>query len=324
MNLSTLLWLISLSLLWGPAFLFINVAVREIPPLTLAAARVTLAALILLLILKLQGRSLLGTGTSWKRFALTGLTYNALPFFLLSWGQQYIDSALAAILVGATPLFTMLLSHLARVDEESDRRNPLGILIGFGGVLLLFAPGLAGGVRLTIWGMAAALGAAASYAVAFVYTRQKLRGLPPHVGPTAQLVMASLYLVPLSLIIDKPYALPLPSPAAVIALLLLTLLSTVLAYIIYYQLMERISATNLSLVTYLNPIVATVLGVILLHESLGWTSYLGCALILLGAAGVGGSFISPECPGTGRPEELEWRQFAAASLGETVGLFDRN
>lgn len=293
MNGRVFLKLVGLSLLWGPAFLYMNVAVREIPPLTLAAARVSLAAFVLLFILKLQGRSLPGTGARWKQFAFTGFTYNALPFFFISWGQQYIDSALAAILVGATPLFTMLLARLFQADERLVRNKVIGAVIGFGGVFLLFVPGLLAGVQLTIWGMLAALGAAASYGVAFVYTRQKMRGLPPLVGPTAQLVMASVYLVPLSLIVEKPYAMALPSATAVIALLLLTFLSTVLAFAAYYRLLEQTSATNLSLVTYLNPIVATILGVILLNEPLGWHVYLGCGLILLGAAAVNG-FSSPQ------------------------------
>lgn len=288
MNGRIFLKLLGLSLLWGPAFLYMNVAVQEIPPLTLAAARVSLAALLLLLILKLQRRSLPRTAVSWKQFAITGLTYNALPFFLLSWGQQYIDSALAAILVGVTPLFTMILARLFQADDHLGREKIAGAVVGFGGVFLLFMPGLWAGVQVTIWGMAAALGAAVSYAVAFVYTRQNLRGLPPLVAPTAQLVMASVCLVPLSLIIEKPYAMDLPSATAVTALLLLILLSTVLAFVIYYRLMEQTSATTLSLVTYLNPIVATILGVVVLHEPLGWHVYSGCGLILFGAAGVNG------------------------------------
>nr|NIP24695.1 EamA family transporter [Phycisphaerae bacterium]NIR52195.1 EamA family transporter [candidate division KSB1 bacterium]NIP51151.1 EamA family transporter [Phycisphaerae bacterium]NIS27543.1 EamA family transporter [candidate division KSB1 bacterium]NIU28261.1 EamA family transporter [candidate division KSB1 bacterium] len=95
MNGRTFLKVAGLSLLWGPAFLYMNIAVKEIPPLTLVAARVSLAALILLVVLRIQGRSLPKTGKNWKQFAFTGLTYNALPFFLLTWGQQYIDSALA-------------------------------------------------------------------------------------------------------------------------------------------------------------------------------------------------------------------------------------
>lgn len=288
MNGRTFLKVASLSLLWGPAFLYMHVAVKEIPPLTLVAARVSLAALILLTILKLQGRSLPKSRTSWKQFAFTGLTYNALPFFLLSWGQQYIDSALAAILVGSTPLFTMLMTRLLKDDERLSSAKIIGATIGFGGVFVLFTPGLLGGVQLTIFGMAAAVGAAASYGVALVYSHKNLRGLPPLVGPTAQLTMASVFLIPLSLIVDQPFSLPMPSITALGAMLLLTVLSTVLAFALYYRFLEQASATNLSLVTYLNPIVATVLGVLLLSEPLSWTTFLGTGLILFGAAVVNG------------------------------------
>lgn len=288
MNSHTFLKVAGLSLLWGPAFLYMNIAVKEIPPLTLVAARVSLAALILLVILKIQGRSLPKTRKSWQQFAFTGLTYNALPFFLISWGQQYIDSALAAILVGSTPLFTMLMTRLLGSDERLTRAKITGAAIGFGGIFILFLPGLLGGIQLTLWGMVAAVGAAASYGLALVYSHKNLRGLPPLVGPTSQLVMASVYLLPLSFIVDQPFNLPLPSLTAIGALLLLTVLSTVVAFSLYYRFLEQTSATNLSLVTYLNPIVATILGVLLLSEPVSATTFLGTGLILFGAAVVNG------------------------------------
>lgn len=288
MNTRTFLKVAGLSLLWGPAFLYMNIAVKEIPPLTLVAARVSLAALILLTILKIQGRSLPRTKKSWKQFAFSGLTYNALPFFLLTWGEQYIDSALAAILVGSTPLFTMLMTRVLGADERLTGAKIAGAVIGFGGIFVLFMPGLLGGIQQTTWGMVAAVGAAASYGLALVYTHKNLRGLPPLVGPTAQLVMASVYLIPLSLVIDQPFNLPIPSMTAIGAVLLLSILSTVVAFALYYRFLEQTSATNLSLVTYLNPIVATILGVLLLSEPVGITTFMGTGLILFGAAVVNG------------------------------------
>lgn len=280
--------LAGLSLLWGPAFMFMDVAVEEIPPLTLAATRVSLGAIFLHVLLIRSGHPLPSIRAHWKQFALSGLTYNALPFFLISWGQQYVDSALAAILVAATPLFTVILARLLQSGESLNREKLTGLLLGFGGVILLFVPGLFGGVRLTLWGMVAILGGAASYGMAFVYTRQNMRGLPPLAGPTVQLAFAAVCLVPLSLLLERPYARPMPSATAVAALLMLVALSTVLAFVLYYRLMEETDSTTLSLVTYLNPIVATALGVMLLHEPLGWHVWLGCGLILLGAARVNG------------------------------------
>jgi drug/metabolite transporter (DMT)-like permease len=288
MSLPVFIWLVVLALLWGPAFLFMKIAVQEIPPLTIAATRVSLGAALLYLILRFQGRSLPKIGPVWKQFAVMGLTANAVPFALLSWGQQYIDSALAAILMGMMPLFTMLLAHLFTADDVLSPSKVAGVVVGFSGLVSLFIPAFFDGVHATSWGLAAAIGAAVSYSVAFVYARQRLRGLPPLVGPTAQLVMAAIYLLPLSLLVERPYTLPLPPWPILGSLLLLTIWSTVLAFVVYYRAIEHINASKLSLVTYLNPVIATILGVVILHEHLGWNAYLGYGLIILGAIVVNG------------------------------------
>ena len=290
MGLNVFLWLVVLALLWGPSFLFIKVAVHDIPPLTLAAARVSLAAVLLYVVLRFQGRTLPRFGPVWKHFAVMGLVSNALPFTLFSWGEQYIDSALAAILNGTTPIFTIILAHIFTADDRLTPGKTMGVLLGFGGMMALLAPALFGGVIATTWGLVAITVASASYGVAIVYGRQHLRGLPPLVGPAAQLTMASLYLVPLSLTIERPYLLPTPSWTAVGSLLTLAIFGTALAFVIYYRIMENANATHLSMVTYLVPIVGTLLGVVVLHERPGWNAYLGCALIILGVMIVNGFF----------------------------------
>lgn len=293
MNFRILIWLIVLALLWGPSFLFVKVAVQDIPPITLVATRLTMAALILYLVLRGQGRNLPRFGMNWKHFMVMGLTLNALPFVLLSWAQQHIDSSLAAILNGTMPLFTVVLAHLLIADEHLSPVKTAGALLGFGGVVSLVAPALSEGVQATVWGLMASILDAASYGLATVYARKHLRGLPPLVGPTAQLTMAAIYLLPLSLLIERPYLNPLPSAPALGALLLLTLLSTVLAFIVYYRVMEQTSATNIAMATYLIPVVATILGVVVLHERPGWNAYLGCALIIAGVMIANGVFRSP-------------------------------
>jgi drug/metabolite transporter (DMT)-like permease len=288
LQLPILIWLVILALLWGPAFLFMKVAVQEVGPLTIVAVRVGLGAVLLYSILRWQGRSLPKIGPVWKHFLVMGLTSSAIPFFLLSWGQQYIDSGLAAILVGTMPLFTMLLAHFLVADETLSGNKIPGIVIGFGGLVALFIPVLVDGVQATLWGLSAAIGAAINYSYAFVYAWQHLRGLPPLVAPTAQLFTASLCLIPLALVIERPYTSALPSWPVIGALLLVTLWSTVLAFVIYYRVMERTSATTMSIVTYLNPVVAAILGVVVLNEHLGWNDFLGGGLILLSAALVNG------------------------------------
>jgi drug/metabolite transporter (DMT)-like permease len=288
MKFKVFLYLFILALLWGPAFLFTKVAVQDIPPLTLVTVRVAIAAAILYTLLKFQGRSLPALGKIWVHFSAVGLLYNAVPYVLLSWGQQYIDSALAAILFGTTPLFTLVLAHLFSGNDPMTPAKTAGVGVGFVGLVVLLGPALSDGVQATVWGLLASLLAAASYAGATVYSQKTLRGLPPLVGPAAQLTMATILLLPLAWIIEQPYTLPLPSWPAINSLLLLILVSTVLAFVVYYRALETLKATVLSLTTYLIPLVAMVLGVAILHEQLGWNAYLGFGLILLGVMIVNG------------------------------------
>jgi drug/metabolite transporter (DMT)-like permease len=282
MGLKNFLWLIFLASLWGPSFLFIKVAVKDIPPFTLVTGRVGLAAILLYLILRLQGRNLPKFGSIWRHFAVVAFFSNALPFVLFSWGEIHIASALAAILNGTTPLFTIMLAHFFIADDRLTPVKTLGTLLGFGGLVLLIAPSLLEGLHATTWGLLAVTVAAASYGVAIVYTRKNLRGLPPLVGPTAQLTVATIYILPLSFFIDRPYNLAAPSWPAFGSLLGLSVVGTALAFIVYYYLLDRTSATYLSMVTYLVPIFGVVLGVVVLDEQPGWNAYLGCVLILLG------------------------------------------
>ena len=290
MKLKTILWLVVLAWLWGIAFLFVKVAVQDIPPLTLVTARVGGAAAILYVILRLQGRQLPKFGRIWLHFAAVGFLYNAAPYALLAWGQQYIDSALAAMFIGATPLITMLLAHLFTRDDHFTVTKGVGVALGFAGVTALLAPALLDGVQATVLGLFAALFAAISYGGAIVYAKNTLQGLPPLVSPTAQLTLATIFLAPLSLLVEQPYALPLPSGTALGALLMLAIFSTAIAFYIYYRAMETTSASNLSMAGYLVPLVAMIMGVLVLGEQLAWNVYLGCALIFGGILTVNGVF----------------------------------
>jgi drug/metabolite transporter (DMT)-like permease len=183
-----------------------------------------------------------------------------------------------------------VLAHFFTTDEDLTPNQGVGVLLGFAGLMVLMAPELAGGMQATSWGLLAMIVASFSYGVAIVYARRNLRGLPPLVAPAAQLSMATLYLVPLSLFIERPYTLAMPSWPAIGSLFTLAAFGTALAFVIYYRIMEQASATSLSMVTYMVPIVGTVLGVVVLNEQLGWNVYAGCALILLGVMIVNGVF----------------------------------
>lgn len=285
-------WLMFLAMLWGPSFLFIKVTVAEIPPLTLVMGRVGIAALLLYLILRLRGHNLPRLGQIWGHFAVMGFFVNALPFVLFSWGEQYIDSALAAILNGTTPLFTIVLAHFFLADDRVTSTKLTGVLLGLAGLVLLIGPSFVGGLQATTWGLLAVAVAAASYGIGMVYARKNLRNLPPLIGPTAQLIMATLYILPLALVIERPFELSMPPWSVIGSWLALAVLGTALAFVVYYRLMEQTSATYLSMVTYLVPLFGLTLGVVILDEQLTWNAYVGCGLILLGVMVVNGIFKS--------------------------------
>ena len=290
MNGKNLLLLITLAALWGPSFLFIKVAVAEIPPLTLVFGRVAIGAAFLLIVLRAQRGRLPNDRRIWGHLAVMALLHNALPWVLLSWGEQYIDSALASILNGTTPLFTIILAHFLVAGDEMTASKLTGVLIGFAGLILLILPSLQDGLQATTWGLVAVTVAAALYGVAIIYSRNHLRGLPPLTAPTTQLLLATLYMAPVALLIDKPWTLARPSPVALGSLFLLGILGTGLAFIVYYRLLETAGPTYISMVTYVIPIFGVVLGVLVLNEQLTWYALGGFILILLGVMVVNGLF----------------------------------
>lgn len=290
MNGKNLLLLILLAALWGPSFLFIKVAVEDIPPLTLVLGRVAIGATFLLIVLWAGGRRLPRERRLWRHLAVVAMLHNALPWVLLSWGEQYIDSALASILNGTTPIFTIILAHFLVPGDRLTASKMLGVLLGFAGLFLLILPSLADGAQASTWGLIAVTAAAAIYGVAMIYSRNHLRGLPPLVAPASQLLLATAYMAPLALLFDRPWALPLPSTAALLSLLLLGILGTGLAFIVYYRLLETANPTYISMVTYVIPIFGVILGVIVLGEQLTWYALAGFAFILLGVMVVNGLF----------------------------------
>jgi drug/metabolite transporter (DMT)-like permease len=290
MNGKNLLLLITLAALWGPSFLFIKVAVEEIPPLTLVLGRVAVGAAFLLIVLLSQGRRLPTDRRLWRHLAVVAMLHNALPWVLLSWGEQYIDSALASILNGTTPLFTIILAHFLVAGDRMTVPKMLGVLLGFAGLVLLILPSLSGGAQASTWGLLAVTAAAAVYGVAMIYSRNHLRGLPPLVAPASQLLLATGYMLPVALLVDRPWTLDRPSTVALGSLFLLGILGTGLAFIVYYRLLETANPTYISMVTYVIPIFGVILGVLVLGEQLTWYALAGFALILLGVMVVNGLF----------------------------------
>lgn len=277
--------LITLSMLWGGSFFFIGIAVLEVPPLTIVLARVAIAALVLNLYLAAIGQTLPASGAAWRAFAIMGLLNNVIPFSLIVWGQSHIPSGLASILNATTPLFTIVVAHFMTQDEKATGTRLIGVVVGFMGVAVMV-----GGAALSAFGVAvlaqiAVLLATVSYAFSAVFGRRfRTLSLTPVQTAAGMVSASSLILLPVVLVVDHPFSLPIPSTGALLAILALAVMSTALAYILFFRILSTAGATNLLLVTFLIPVSAIGLGVMLLGESLLPKHFAGMALIGIGFA----------------------------------------
>ena len=275
--------LVLLSVVWGGSFFFNGIALREFPTLTIVTARVGLAALALLLLMRMLGQGIQLNRQILKAFFGMSFLNNVVPFSLIVWGQQHIASGVASILNATTPLFTMLVAHWFTTDEKINPRRLLGVLTGMGGVGLMMGLDSMESSGFHLLGQSAILLAAFSYGLAGVYGKRFAQlEIPPLATATGQLCASSMILIPLTLWIDQPWTMTIPSIEGMGSLLGIAVLSTALAYVIYFRLLKTAGATNLLLVTLLIPVSAIILGVFLLDESLEPQHLSGMAVISLG------------------------------------------
>ena len=275
--------LVLLSVVWGGSFFFNGIALREFPTLSIVTARVGLAALALLFLMRMLGQGIQLNRQILKAFFGMSFLNNVVPFSLIVWGQQHIASGVASILNATTPLFTMLVAHWFTTDEKINPRRLLGVLTGMGGVGLMMGLDSMESSGFHLLGQSAILLAAFSYGLAGVYGKRFAQlGIPPLATATGQLCASSMILIPLTLWIDQPWTMAMPSIEGMGSLLGIALLSTALAYVIYFRLLKTAGATNLLLVTLLIPVSAIILGVFLLDESLEPQHLSGMAVISLG------------------------------------------
>jgi drug/metabolite transporter (DMT)-like permease len=283
------LLLLALSLLWGGSFFFVGVAVKALPPFTIVLLRVAIAAAALHIVLRLGRIPMPRDRQSWVAFFGMGLLNNAIPFSLIVWGQTHIASGLASILNATTPLFTVLIAHMLTADERLTRGRIVGVLIGLAGVIVLIGPQALAGLGKDVTAQLAVLGAAVSYGFAAIFGRRfKRMSVPPLVTAAGQVTASSLLLLPIAMLVDRPWALQAPGVPIWGAVLGLALLSTALAYVLFFRILASAGAVNLMLVTFLIPVSAIVLGSLFLGEALAPTDFLGMALIGLGLAAIDG------------------------------------
>jgi drug/metabolite transporter (DMT)-like permease len=298
--------LLALSLLWGGSFFFAGIAVRELPPLTIVVLRVGLAAAMLGAALPLFGLALPREAKVWAAFFGMGLLNNVIPFCLIVWGQTHIASGLAAILNATTPLATVIVAHLLTDDEKMAGNRLAGVLIGLAGVALMIGPDALGGIGTDVLAQFAVLAAAISYAFAAVFGRRFRRiGVAPMATAAGQVVASSALLLPVALIVERPWTLPMPGAATWAAILGIAALSTALGYVLYFRILASAGATNLLLVTFLIPVSAIMLGVLVLGERLSLRHVLGMALIGAGLAAIDGRLIRRGPPTRSFPRKRE-------------------
>lgn len=295
MSRSQWLLLIALSVLWGGSFFFVGIAVKELPVFTIVLVRVALAAVLLLPVVLYLGLKLPRTPGEWLPFAGMSILNNVLPFCFIVMGQKTVASGIASVLNATTPLFALLAAHIFS-DEKLSTRKLAGVLLGVVGVAILIGHQRLDAGGMTLAGVLFCLAGSLSYGLAGQWGR-RLRGKPPLVSATGQLIASSLILSVLAAVIDQPWTLPRPSAQTLLALAGLAALSTSLAYVIFFRILAVSGPTNVMLTTLLIPITGIGLGVSLLGEALEMRHIVGALVIGLGLLVIDGRiFAKPAIP----------------------------
>lgn len=274
-----------LSLMWGCSFPFIKIAVGGAPPLTIVLARVSIGALALLPAVLVARDAFPRGWPVWGAFFAMAFLGNVVPWSLSVWGQQGLTSALAAIINATTPLFAVIVGHFFLADERLRANRLAGVVVGFVGVAVLIGPSALVHGEGRLASELAIICAAICYALSGVVGRKFARfGVSPMQSALGQLLASTVMMAPLALAIDQPWRLPAPSAPQIFAILALGLMSTALAYILFFRILARAGATNVMLVTLLVPVTAFSVGALFLGERLEPRNLLGMAFI---AAGLG-------------------------------------
>ena len=278
--------LVALAFVWGSAFLFTEVAVRDVPPLTLVAGRFVLSSALLLVIAAWSRTPLPRRGATWRGLALLAVMNNIGPFTLITWAQQHVESNIAAILNGSMPIFTVVIAA-ALALERLDRERALGVFLGFAGIVALVGPDVRDITSSSALGQLAVVVASLGYGASTVYMRHGISGTPLGLA-TGQLVLSAVALAPVAFLVDRPLDIR-PSAEAWASWAVLGIVASGLAYVVAFWLIQRIEATQMAMVAYLIPVVATILGWTALGERLAPNAFAGLVLVLVGIAATNGT-----------------------------------
>ena len=269
---------ILLGAIWSSSFMWIKIAVREVGPITLVAFRALFGLLFCIVVILIQRVSLPRTFKAWLPLLVVGLTNIAIPFFLISWGELHIDSAVASILDATVPLFTILIAHFLLQDDKITLPKILGLVIGFAGIVVLMSKDV-GASSNSLLGQAAVILASIFYAVTAIYIRKTTEDTPGIVRSAGPLLSATVTMWLGTLIFESPVQIP-QLGITWVALLFMGVLGSGLAFVMAFYLIHEIGPTRTTMVTYLFPLGGVILGVTFLHEQLTWQVLAGAILII--------------------------------------------
>jgi len=279
-----------LSIFWGGSYFFIKVALVDLKPFTLVLGRVFIATITLNIVVRATGHRMPKSPKMWFSFFVMGFLNNLLPFSLIFWGQTQISSSYASILNATTPVWTVLLAHFLTTDERLTPNRISGVIFSLIGVVIMIGPDAIQGWGSNVIAQLALVGAAIFYACAGIFGK-RFKEIPAIVTATGQITATTVMMIPVVIIFDKPWSMSMPGLNSWWALLGLALLSTALAYIIYFRLLSSAGVTNLLLVTFLIPVSAILLGTIILGEHLDIQHVVGMGFIGLGLITIDGRLL---------------------------------
>lgn len=273
---------VGLGLIWGSSFLWIKIAIEEMAPATLVAYRISLAAVAMLLYLRITGQRLPTRPRELAPLAVLGLIATSLPIFLISWGEQYIDSGTAAVLNSLVPIFSLILAGMVLRVESVTAVRVIGVVTGFAGAAVLASREFAAtSSSLALLGAGAVAVAAISYAAGGIYGRSQIQGTPRYVVAAGNLTFGAIFMWLYVALSGSDPALP-THLGSIVAVVWLGLLGSFFAFILYYYLITHLEATVASMVTYVFPVVGVALGVAFLGELLDTRLILGTGLVVAG------------------------------------------
>jgi drug/metabolite transporter (DMT)-like permease len=287
--------LVLLSMLWGASYTFIKIGVESIPPVTLIAARTTLAGGMLLALLHLRGIAFPRDVATWRRFLIQAALHSAVPFTLIAWAQLSVDAGLTTILSSTSPIFAFLMTWAVTRHENVDGRKLFGVMAGLGGICLVIGVDALGGFGEQFLAQMAIVLATLCYAGAAIFGRN-FQGLDPMVPATGSLVCGAALLIPISLAVEHPWSLS-PSRASLLALLGLSVFSTALASVLYFRLLRRLGSVGVTAQAYLRVPFGVSFGVLFLGETLAPTAWAGLVCVVAGVCAM-------TLPGRSRPAGL--------------------